>query len=1692
MGEDEAIIADEDLDAIEDLDPEVEVTVEDGEELGASNGEEDVEETSGPTNPAVYKPMIVKILRDLQSPEIKIYSVAAKEFVDLLGSDSGGEVLLEYVKSSPGCAELFESWRAHCGKPGMAYILNLFASVLDHPLGKTRSSGICRNLDNFARTIVGTKLDDIYSELNSQESRRQSAGLRLLASVIKRGMSLASEVAKVFNFKLPVFTKLSGAQRKSSNKGGREKDHRGRRSTRNAFVLFAMSFLEVGNPRLLRWVLQQREMYSGVLQVLGSDDAETVVYILSTLRDKVLIPKSLVPPGLRSVLFGSVSLEQLSYVSGNLEAGVAADIAHEVLVKVCTDPVNGLMPSSTGKGNEKRLFELMKKLKATEAQYHKDLLLAIVKCRPSLCSAYLDDFPYHLEPRPSSLWFAAISLAADIISSVNTDTLIASIESHPHGVKLDELQNILKCITPRAFTRPVINKGLLHPDILVKHGSLRVLLESVKLVGKLTNKIDDIIEGSNLRSIMETPRERMVVQHGLPGLRCFADIDRFLGMDTTSYPHADEQGTVQWVSIKQHIQDEVRVLLPDPQVLVKLLSTPSSRDLRHGKMSLKRGANLTESSFQKLKKLKSESINENIDLVICGVDDELTTDTSENQKKAKFGFTENELEVEKASKMTLSEIWGLNNDNYSMNELRDPEIYLYSKLLDVLTFYLRTMPTSLDSTFDFFKILPADPLNLSLDQQQSLFSLLIEYIGQSPGSRVATRAPELMYRHLQPLISTLVFSEDTDVRDQAYKLARAAMISTGAFDWNLLEVDAWLAFIPGFNVKFPGMAEMFTDWSKVIISFLCDAVSTVGNNLYKHMDNIRQLILEINGHSDMSPDFSALTICILQKCLRILDSDSGTFKLHEKSSISLYVCSTLVLISQMEVGTTILPCLIQLVLAEKFNYSCSNCEGSKESLCEWMPLRNLLLFASNMVDQLSCSSFCPLESTSNASESSFISILENVKEFLRHDHAGGHEGLAVALSSSILCASPDDILKTFPLLIMTSQLLFKSHLQLLSWAFFSDPKFLVNVANQWSDMFFSAFEMIGVNISYDNNDDGDTRSNEDTEFILRSIYTDHVNQTESAAVAFSLLLKQSPFYVLLSGIMSFGSCKLDSSKILGVLQSTRILDLLRVKLFEGPVCMPISYLRCLLFWTRQILSAYRAKPCDVLEELFHLCFTLIEHFLEHLVAKLSDAANSKTLCKSIIAEVQDAIDLVIHHPAITLSFLCPLSVNKKFQRENSIDCVEAFLTSSKQSYHPMDQRVLQFSKKVIDVLTITRNGCSTSNLDYTSIGQILKAPIDLVEKTELLFKEKFEFCVMMRDLGPLLPSFYAFHSLVHLKSSFELLQLVYWMFCKLDNDRSGYVSAYVPAVCVALFIADIALDMLYSNLKQPTTKSQRNQILDLSRSDFDVSSLKNIYYKILDFARFFNLQCADQCLFKIVNSAYKQKLEKPQPAMLPLYMLSLRMIVGCPIKMFLHLFYPASRTKAKTLLHLIEASSVHMSLFGKMFTGIVNNDLSVVDVLNMSGACPVKGEMTIKRGNDILLEDDFVLMLPAALSYLTYNIHEIRKQDFKIFENILAFYSRILLDGFSNWKSYVSGDIFHEVFDDLELKPSVDFSQLFSSSLLEKAVLLLQYAFVLNRVSIGTLQRLKIFDSIYPHSYVSDEMLDGELKSLTLLLLMNP
>lgn len=351
-----------------------------------------------------HEAKLKELLHRITSLEIKLCSDGAKEFAKLLKSENGGALLREYVRGSPKCSELLEAWKLREGKQGMNYVFDLISAIFNQSEGKynpsdAESVSVSKDLDKFARLLISERLNGIHKEVSSKEWRRQKAALLLAASIVRRGASLASEVSKSFDFKLAEFGRIAS-------------EHRRRRPEarvgllRKSFVGFAMSFLEVGKPGLLRWILQQRQMYSGVLRGLGSDDDETVVFVLTVLRDRVLVVESLVPPALRSVLFGSATLEQLGEVCGRESGGDAVEVAFGVLVRVCTDPCNGLMPDSKMRlsGNTKRVLDFMKKLRVTEVQYHKDLLLAIVEAKGSFGLLYLKEFPYNIENFKSSSW----------------------------------------------------------------------------------------------------------------------------------------------------------------------------------------------------------------------------------------------------------------------------------------------------------------------------------------------------------------------------------------------------------------------------------------------------------------------------------------------------------------------------------------------------------------------------------------------------------------------------------------------------------------------------------------------------------------------------------------------------------------------------------------------------------------------------------------------------------------------------------------------------------------------------------------------------------------------------------------------------------------------------------------------------------------------------------------------------------------------------------------------------------------------------------------------------------------------------------------------------------------------------------------------------------------------------------------
>ncbi|KAI3458963.1 hypothetical protein Pfo_015626 [Paulownia fortunei] len=1548
-----------------------------------------------------HEAKLKELLRNLTSVESQLCSEASKEFIKFLKSDLGSEFLHTYFQTSSQLIEISQAWEFRKGKPGFLHILNLVAAILKHYVVGDGGADIGRGLDKFAWMLIKEKIGDLYKELNSKEAKRQNAVLLLLASIVRRNSQLAWEVAKVFDFKLEGFPKLAEVRLRARKfVEGRRKSY----STRKSFVGFAMSFLEVGNPRLLRGVLQQKEMYSGVLRGLGNDDEETVVYVLSILRDRVLVPESLVPPGLRSVLFGSVTLEQLVSISGRDDYGDAAELAHNVLVMVCTNPVNGLMPDldrqpSPLRGNMKRLLGLMKKLKATEVEYHKGLLLTIVKGRPSFGSAYLDEFPYSVEDLASDNWFAAISLAADVVSSVR-DGLSFGFLDKPPAYDSQHVQSILKCIGPRPFTRLVINKGLLHSDSLVKHGTLKLVVEALKLLDSLVKTLD-------------------------------------------SSSHSNNQMMHSWEALKVEIQNGVRMSLPDPQVLLALLS-PLNSHFKSLEANTKRKAEteITSENYVNVsKRLKSSAASEDLDILISGVNSS-EVDLSGDGGVANSGGeqqSENGADILKC----IRDLWGLRQCSMTHMDLKDGDTYFYSKILDSLKIYYRTMPMAIEGLFDLFKLLPNNPLALPTILQQSLVKLLNEHVSQFSKDVTPIRSPPQMYKHLHPFIILLMGSPIRHIKEQAYALAKSAMLSTGAFDNNPKEICAWFFFIPGHSgdhVYLEDLGfEIFQKLSSVIVSFLCDAVSTTGNNLYKYMEFLKHYIYDSEGGKDLSPEVSPFIICVLEKCLRLLSSESGSFTIPQKSLISLYVCNTIKYLLDTQVNAGTLSFLIDRVLSEKLENCSSRVDVMElvECPCEWRPLKTLLRFAHDILHR-QCYSICSNVEDVMRSDNSFINTLRDIKGVLRSEYDSGLVGLTVGFSFSLMCARHIELLQNFPLVLSISSNLLEVPFSVLSSIFFLESSYLTDVSNLWPEMFFAALDSVIH-----------CKEKEEMFDIV------DLDSMETASAAFARYLKSAPFCVLFSSIAQSSS--------LHLLEQSALQKLLLDKVTGIPTDHLFSSLCNVLFWINHASSCYRVKSLDEIKMLSEICFTLAEHLLKQLLVEnmgtVSPAHAKVPLPLHCAVEVAE---IIFNHPAVTASLNCPLPGDIEFSDSVFGETFEKLLELAKQGVHRMDHHVLNLIRTVSELLFPMFDD-QMSDQVINSRKRILRAFKALEQKLFLVFKNKFDACIQSMNFKSFVPTFYALHTLIRFISPFELLDLVNWMFSLIDfDDTTFHLSSKRNALFVGLHLASRIFDLLSVYMGQPYPESKLYRFWGGTETHFDVLLFERIFFQVLEIGCRFKLDIADICLLKAVKVVKIHKaIQHPN---LPSIMVLPRVMASTPVNIVSYCLHRINRTKADLLYLIAGMSPLHMSVFGFMISEILDKSL----LPNANGT-----QETCKYS---FSDEELVMLLPTVFLYLNSIISKFGGQLCKPFQVIILVYGRVLLGGFSKWKTFVSGIIFEIGLDGPLTSSAEEFSNLFSDSLLGKAILMVRDHLALSEDIMKLDRRLSLFNSVCPSS--ADDFFD--------------
>uniref|UniRef100_A0A7I4D817 URB1 N-terminal domain-containing protein n=1 Tax=Physcomitrium patens TaxID=3218 RepID=A0A7I4D817_PHYPA len=919
---------------------------------------------------------------------------ALHEFLKVLAVPKrGGKVLRQYVLASPKCVELLSAWELGSGAPTAVPLMLLLSEIFRHPQGKGRTNRVDdrkvrgnsvealqkakalavvqSRLDKLARTFGRSKIKDMYSHLSSKQRSRQKAVLRLLSSIVLRGKLLAVDVATNFDFTLEALKKLAQHPFKASaNTKTQGLLHQ---STRYYFIEFALSFLVVGDPGLLRWILQKRPLYAGLLHGLAKDEEATIIQVLHVFQEKVMAPASLVPAGLQSVLFGDVALEQLARIAGDELFRESADVAYETLMALCTDPSHGLCPeyaspwesvnfkSGAHGGNQGRLLRLLLRLRVTEAFRHRELLLTTARLRPRLAAAYLDAVPYSLEPRPSPTWFTIMSLVADLVHISSTPPPLSSMALRGLPVPAPDgplVRNNLRHLLPRALPKVALNRGLQHANVLVKHASLRLLLEALLSLELLVDGAFAAAENT-----------------------CSQLKDRFSGnfsvleTKTRSIKRGDslrdseqEFQRRQWLELVESIQDTMRATLPDPNILLIINSTINRRknSLDEPDGNHKRTQPVKEVSAGKRRKKDEGYV----------IDEPDRTQLSHSDSSVE---SEGDEEEEDSSALEiLAQIWGseaIVSANGSIQSL------LHAKLLEVLAAYQRVLPVAFaDKGFDPFKLLSSDLMQLSLAQQKAFLSLLLATTAASQRNSATNSIVEAggfgsVYKHSKPLLKMMIGCRVDHIRDNAHLLASRLMVSTGAFESNTWETTLWLGHLsrligePVNTIcKLDDSEEdhpnqhILGSIGECVVGFLAEAVSSVGRTLYKYFDELFSLL---SAHSlgegsteqskglsgSMVPEFGPFVVCALEHTLRVVRSDSKSMSLPQRSAIALYVAGVLSDLLRIQTDARALGIVITSILSPEFNPTTRNTDKNLSTLgSEWNPLQVVYLQARSFLD----------------------------------------------------------------------------------------------------------------------------------------------------------------------------------------------------------------------------------------------------------------------------------------------------------------------------------------------------------------------------------------------------------------------------------------------------------------------------------------------------------------------------------------------------------------------------------------------------------------------------------------------------------------------------------------------------------------------------------------------------------------------
>ncbi|MCH97143.1 ribosome 60S biogenesis amino-terminal protein [Trifolium medium] len=132
----------------------------------------------------------------------------------------------------------------------------------------------------------------------------------------------------------------------------------------------------------------------------------------------------------------------------------------------------------------------------------------------------------------------------------------------------------------------------------------------------------------------------------------------------------------------------------------------------------------------------------------------------------------------------------------------------------------------------------------------------------------------------------------------------------------------------------------------------------------------------------------------------------------------------------------------------------------------------------------------------------------------------------------------------------------------------------------------------------------------------------------------------------------------------------------------------------------------------------------------------------------------------------------------------------------------------------------------------------------LQQKLFLDVKESFKLCIGTKDMTPLLPVLYALHTLHRCLSPFQLLELVDWMFKRVEMDDLPTKISFLSVGCALAADAFSALSFYFQ--QSSGNRVPYDLFWEMGENNVKADIFEQIYSKVVGFAENYEIDCADR------------------------------------------------------------------------------------------------------------------------------------------------------------------------------------------------------------------------------------------------------